>query len=227
LTKTRIRPATGALRRTPGPGWLTGGTASAAVAARPTPAAPGDAALRRLATQVAALPNDVGSGRYAFLQTETWGEQERPLDENGEVPAGVLPNHEYRTEWFADDHSGKWVADGTPRGGAPEHFEAMEPPLEPVGVGERRFSTLPTDDAAHAAAIREEALGGLPWLVSGDDGTEADAARYLATHEDPVPFLGLLAVSRQFADSDGEHQPRTPQERAASCGTWRRCPAPS
>jgi hypothetical protein len=202
-----------------GPDWLTGGTAAAATvsATGPLPGAQGTAALRRLASQVAALPNDVGTGRYAVLKTETWADREPdPEGPDGTVPAGVVvPYHERRSEWFADDHSGKWVADSTPSGGAVEHDEVVEPPLEPADI-ERRFRTLPTDDAGYRALVREELDGVLPWVIEGDDGDEEDVARYLAKHEDPSPYLSLMIVAWQFADSDdGGHQPRTPQERAA------------
>jgi hypothetical protein len=194
-----------------GPGRLTGDAASAAVAAGPMPAARGDAELYTLAKQVAARSNDVGSGRYALLRTETWADREPAPDEDGDVPAGVfVPYHEYRAEWFADDYSGRSVVDTTPRDGAAEHEEAVEPASEAAAGWDHRLRTLPTDDAAYAASIREHVDGLLPVWV-GDD----DVARYLATHEDPSAYLATVFVAWQFADSDdGGHQPRTPLERA-------------
>jgi hypothetical protein len=200
-----------------GPAWLTGGAAAAAVAVRPLPGERGSAELRRLATQVAALPDDVGSGRYALLKTETWGDREPRPGTDGEVPDGVnVPYHEKRIEWFADDYSGRWIVDTTPGGGAAEHDDAVEPADEGAAELDRRFHALPTGDGAYAASVKAEVDGVLPWFAGGDSGDRKDVARYLKKHQDPGPLLSLMVVSWQFAASDDDrHQPRTPRERAA------------
>jgi hypothetical protein len=107
------------------------------------------------------------------------------------------------------------VVDTTPQGGAPEHDEAVEPPSEAARRMGPRLRRLPTEDVDYAAFVKEELDGVLPWFVAGDSGDERDVARYLAEHGDPSPFLSLVIVARQFADSDGGHEPRSPQERAA------------
>ena len=174
--------------------------------------------LRELAARVGKLPDDTGEGRYAHVRTERWYDDEA-VSADGTPADGLVRYHERRDEWFADDHSGRTVTDRTPEGGATEHEEGNQPALEVVGGDggpeDHRFRALPTGDAAFARAIEDQVDGVLPWFAAGDSATEEDVARYLATHEDPGPYLSVWMVTEHFVGDD-DHQPRTPRERAAA-----------
>jgi hypothetical protein len=200
-------------------GWSlsVGPSASDAAAGGPLTGERASAELRRLAARVAGLPDDTGGGRYAYLRTESW--YDRDSADGGAPASGAAPVHERRSEWFADDHSGRWTVDRVAPGGATEHETGDEPALPVAGAddaGDHRFQPLPTDDAVLARTIREEVAGGaLPWLAVGDSATDEDVAEYLATHEDPRAYLSVFVLAERFVGGD-DRQPRTPPERAAA-----------